>query len=303
MHPLIDLHCDTIHALEESGKGTLRDNEGLVSLAWMDKAGRVTTCFALFVDIQQGKSPWQQAKALHTRFLQEMSLDQERIVQVSSGREIIQNELHGAILSCEELHILEGNLQRIQTLASWKVRLATLTWNYENDLGFPHHTRGGLKKFGFSVVEELQANNMLVDVSHLNDEGFFDVAAIARKPFIASHSNCRSITNHSRNLSDRMIRTLADRGGVVGLTFCPSFLSEDWHTSSIESVVRHALHLKKVGGASVLALGTDYDGVTGELAMPHYDSLALLWQALQKAGFSCTELEGMWFGNALRVLS
>lgn len=302
MYPVIDLHCDTIYELEYQKEGSLAENKGHTSLRWMDKAGKVTTCFALFVDTKQCVSAWHQAQALHERFLREMRLNQDRIIPVSQAVELATGFKHGAILSCEELQILEGKLDRIQTLSSWGVRLATLTWNYENDLGFPHHQRGGLKSFGFAAVEALEQNNILVDVSHLNDDGFFDVASVARKPLIASHSNCRYITNHSRNLSDRMIRTIAESGGVIGLNFCPSFLSEDWHYSSLEAMVRHALHLKKVGGSSVLALGTDYDGITGELAIPHYDSLPLLWQALERSGFTASELEGLWSENALRVL-
>lgn len=302
MHPVFDLHCDTIYELQQLGTGTLAENSGQVSLAWMDKAGQVTACFAMFVDSEQGNC-WRSAQRLHERFLLELKQNQDRIVQVRTADEIRGSSLHGAILSCEELQILEGELSRIGTLASWGVRLATLTWNHENDYGFPHHLAGGLKRLGFSAVEELEHHNILVDVSHLNDEGFNDVASISRKPFVASHSNCRSVTNHSRNLSDRMIRTIADKGGVVGLNFCPSFLSEDWMRSSIEAMVRHAVHLKQVGGSAVTALGTDYDGITGELEIPHYDALPLLWQALETSGFTSYELQAMWFENALRVLS
>ncbi len=302
MHPIIDLHCDTIFELERKGEGTLAENEGQVSLAWMDKAGKVIACFALFVDAKQGNC-WQSAQNLHRRFLKEMQEHSDRIVQVATGQQILETAGHAAILSCEELQILEGNLSRIETLASWGVRLATLTWNHENDFGFPHYQAGGLKPPGFSAVEELERNNILVDVSHLNDEGFFDVASVARRPFIASHSNCRHVTNQSRNLSDRMIRTIADAGGVVGLNFCPSFLSEDWMSSSIESMARHAVHLKRVGGSAVLALGTDFDGISGAIEIAHHDALPQLWQALEKSGFSSSDLQGMWYSNALRVLS
>lgn len=95
------------------------------------------------------------------------------------------------------------------------------------------------------------------------------------------HSNCRAVTNHSRNLSDAMIRKIADAGGVVGLNFCPSFLLEDWGHSSLDAIVRHACHLKQVGGAQVIAVGTDFG-----MHLPSKDYL-----------------EGMWSGNALRVLS
>ncbi|MGH0053610.1 MAG: dipeptidase, partial [Sphaerochaetaceae bacterium] len=194
-------------------------------------------------------------------------------------------------------------IERISILASWGVRLATLIWNKENELASPHHKRGGLKPFGYEVVEEMERYDILVDVSHLNDEGFFDLAKIAKKPIIASHSNCRAITNHSRNLSDAMIRTIADTGGVVGLNFCPSFLSEDWEHSSIQGMVNHASHLRKVGGAAILAIGTDFDGISGDLAISNYSQMHQLWDALAKEGFSQKELEGMWSANALRVLS
>jgi len=302
MHPIIDLHCDTIYELAQNQRGSLGENDGHVSLEWMDKAGNVTTCFALFVDSERG-NPWQAAQYLHQRFLLEMQRNSDRIVQVRTADEVRTSSRHGAILSCEELQILEGKLERIQMLASWGVRLATLIWNHENDFGFPHHQAGGLKSLGYAAIEEMERNNILVDVSHLNDEGFFDVASIAKRPLIASHSNCRSVTNHSRNLSDRMIKVIADTGGVVGLNFCPSFLSEDWNTSTVEAMVRHAVHLKQVGGSAVLALGTDYDGITGDIEIPHYDGLGLLWQALEKSGFSDADLEGMWYSNALRVLS
>lgn len=304
MLPIIDLHCDTIHALVAGERsGNLRESDAHVDLRWMIEAGNVTTCFALFVDKLAHASLWRRAEQLYAHFSKEMQEASAHIVQVCYPNEQGNKTLQQAILSVEELGILEGNLARVATLASWGVRLATLTWNHENELGYPHHMRGDLKPFGHEVVEALEENRILVDVSHLNDEGFFSVAEMARAPFIASHSNARALTNHSRNLSDEMIKTLADKGGVIGLNFCPSFLSEDWGHSSIEAMVAHAMHIHRVGGSSVLALGTDFDGISGELEVAHYPELAKLYEALRKAGLSNQDLEKMWYGNAFRVLS
>jgi len=304
MQPIIDLHCDTIHALHT---GECRGNLGLsdahVDLRWMDEAGKVTTCFALFVDMQAHSSPWEQAKNLYERFQEEVQAFNSRIVQVRSPKEHSDGALHQAILTVEELGILEGRLDRVATIASWGVRLATLTWNHENELGYPHHMKGTLKPFAYEVIEAMEHHNILVDVSHLNDEGFFAVAGSAKRPFLASHSNARAVTNHSRNLSDEMIRKIADAGGIIGLNFCPSFLSEDWGHSSIEAMVAHAMHIHQVGGSSVLALGTDFDGISGTLDVEHYPQLAMLHEALLKAGLSSDALEKMWYGNALRELS
>lgn len=303
MIPIIDLHCDTIHALVAGERsGNLRESDAHVDLRWMKEAGNVTTCFALFVDKLAHASPWRRAEQLYEHFKKELEEASNCIVHVRYPKEPAKAGMQQAMLSVEELGILEGRLDRVATLASWGVRLATLTWNHENELGFPHHMKGGLKPFGHEVVEALEENQILVDVSHLNDEGFFSVAEMARAPFIASHSNARALTNHSRNLSDDMIKTLADKGGVIGLNFCPSFLSEDWGHSSIEAMVAHAMHIHRVGGSSVLALGTDYDGISGELEVAHYPELAKLYEALLKAGLAREDLEKMWYGNALRVL-
>nr|WP_321265266.1 membrane dipeptidase [uncultured Sphaerochaeta sp.] len=304
MHPLIDLHCDTIYALEAGeSHGSLIENDGHTDVRWMEMAGSITTTFALYVPLEQGIAPWETVVRMHDRFLEEISIADNRIVQVRTAEEIRNNPVQGALLSCEEFQILEGELHRISILASWGVRMATLIWNKENDLGYPNGKTGGLKPFGYEAVAEMERNGILVDVSHLNDDGFYDVAKVAGRPFIASHSNCRAITNHSRNLSDAMIRKIADAGGVVGLNFCPSFLSEDWGHSSLEAMVRHACHLKQVGGSQVIAVGTDFDGIYGTLEIDHYSKMDKLWDALAKRGFSPTDLEGMWSGNALRVLA
>ncbi|NCC12827.1 MAG: membrane dipeptidase [Spirochaetia bacterium] len=305
MLPIIDLHCDTIHALhagERSGNLGLSSNAH-VDLRWMDGAGTVTTCFALFVDAHAHASPWSHANKLYERFQQELHASGSQIVQVLSPNEHLEGPMHQAILSVEELGILEGRLDRIAVLASWGVRLATITWNHENELGYPHHQRGDLKPFAYEVIEAMEHHKILVDVSHLNDAGFSSVAGFAKRPFIASHSNARAVTNHSRNLSDGMIEKIADAGGIIGLNFCPSFLSEDWGHSSIEAMVAHAMHIHQVGGSSVLALGTDFDGISGTLDVEHYPQLATLHEALLKAGLSTDTLGKMWYGNALRVLS
>jgi membrane dipeptidase len=302
MHPLIDLHCDTLFRINGCDESII-SNTGNTDVRWMEKAGNVTTCFALFTYPEKGKSPWQQASLLHARYIQEIASADGRLRHVKKPSLHTNQSTQSAILSIEDSYILEGCIDRITELAQWNVRLATLTWNFENELGFPHHKRGGLKPFGFAAVEAMEHHDILVDVSHLNDEGLSDILSIAKKPIIASHSNCRTITNNSRNLSDDAIRAIAQKGGVVGLTFCPSFLSTDWLHSRVDDMVRHALHLYKIGGASTLAIGTDFDGMSGELEIAHYPQFMLLWDALHKKGLPSSILEKMWYDNARRVLT
>jgi membrane dipeptidase len=199
---------------------------------------------------------------------------------------------------------VEGDLSRLAILKDWGVRMASLTWNHENDLGYPHtYSDKSLKDLGIEAVSEMERLGIVVDVSHLSDGGFYSVLEHAKKPFVASHSNSRCCTPDSRNLSDEMLRSLGDVGGVVGLNFFPSFLSSDREENPIANMVRHVRHMRNMGGSGILAIGTDFDGIVGTLAIADISGMEKLWYALLDAGFSNSELEGMWQKNALRVLS
>ena len=185
------------------------------------------------------------------------------------------------------------------------VRLLTLTWNYPNELGFPNALTEcrdkGLTEFGREVVAEMNRLGMLVDVSHLSDQGFYDVAATSSHPFVASHSNARSITGHTRNLTDDMIRILAEKGGVTGLTFARSFLAEP-PNCRVEDMVRHVKHIYQVGGIDVIAIGSDFDGTKPPLEVANSSEIGKLITGLAKAGFSDEDLEKICYLNAARVI-
>jgi len=305
MYPLLDLHCDTLYALHtEPQQGNLLSNTLHVDIERMEKAGAITSCFAIFVDSEESPSPWKAACDLHDLFLLSLELYGDRIRQVRTPDEILQTVTPSALLTCEEGQILEGDLSRLSVLKGWGVRMATLCWNYENDLGYPH-TMGDkpLKALGIEAISEMERLGIVVDVSHLSDGGFFSVLAHAKKPFVASHSNSRSCTPVSRNLSDEMLCALGNAGGVAGLNFYPGFLSSDMKENHIADMVRHAKHMRNIGGRDILAIGTDFDGIGGKLAIEDISGMEQLWDALSKEGFTNSELEGMWYKNALRVFS
>lgn len=305
---MIDLHCDTIYRVLDDGK-ELAENDLQVDIGKLEKNHYSTQCFALFVNLKGGVSPWKRANDLHDCFTSQMEKNRSRIAQVRTAREIRENAKCGAILTTEEGGIIEGNLERIATLASWGVRSFTLTWNYENELAYPNSRDAsvmekGLKPLGIEAVAELERCGIIVDVAHLSDGGFWDVAKYAKKPFWASHSNSRAVTRVPRNLTDAMLRALADHGGVAGLNFCASFLTDDGsHESRVADIVKHVLHERDVAGSSVLAIGTDFDGIAGtKPEIANISQMDRLRDALAKAGLSQSELDGMWSGNALRVL-
>jgi membrane dipeptidase len=162
----------------------------------------------------------------------------------------------------------------------------------------------GLKPFGKDAVRRMNELGMVVDVSHLSDGGFYDVAALSQKPFVASHSNCRALCPHPRNLTDDMIRILADKGGIAGLNFGPQFLNADpaRTESTVERISAHARHFINIGGSECVALGSDFDGITGNLEVGTVEKMPLLFDQFSRDGLSDAVIEKIAWKNALRTL-
>lgn len=311
---MIDMHCDTIsELLNYKRKGlqvSLRKNELHLDLERMRKSGYLLQNFALFVNMEKCQDPWEEVCALHNMYREQLLENQDLIAPVLTYSDIRKNCERGqmsALLTVEEGGVCKGEVAKLRCLYEMGVRMMTLTWNYPNELGYPHGAAGGngLTETGREFVAEMERLGMIPDVSHLSDEGFWDVAECTSKPFVASHSNARSICEHGRNLSDDMIRLLADRGGCMGLNFYPPFLKTlpegEKNPGAMEGVVRHAIHITNVGGVEVLGLGSDFDGFYINEALPGVQSMGRLWDALHKAGFKETELDKIFYGNVLRV--
>lgn len=166
-------------------------------------------------------------------------------------------------------------------------------------------TKRGLTETGRRFVEEMEELGMIPDVSHLSDAGFYDVLACTKKPFVASHSNARSICPCARNMTDEMIRALSERGGVMGLNFCADFLTQKpvgvHNPGTIEDIVTHAKHIVKVGGIEVLGLGSDFDGIDTHEELAGAQGMEKLYDALLKGGFQASEADKIFSENVLRV--
>lgn len=312
---MIDLHSDTLYRLYiDKSEASLDDNSYSVDAKKMRKGGVKAQCFAIFTPIkdhapEDGLSDYERMCALHDRFTFEMNRS-KYLKQAKCIEDIKSNSL-SAILTVEDLSSLEGDEERLKNLASWGVMIASITWNYENVYAYPCSLdkmlmQKPLKKKGYELLEQLKAYNIAVDVSHLNDGGFYSVASSGVK-MLATHSNCRAITNVPRNLTDEMLVKLADCGGVAGLNFCPSFLRDfkdgEERVSEVDAMVRHVMHAYKVAGEDVLALGTDFDGIGGRLQLENSAALPQLFEALKKAGLPASAINKMKEENVLRLLS
>ncbi|MDU1539301.1 MAG: dipeptidase [Paeniclostridium sordellii] len=305
----IDLHCDTIDKLisiKEDDK--LKINSHSVDIEKLIKGNCLAQTFALYVDIESCKEPYKHCMNMVNKFHKEVNLNDDLISLATNYKEIIDNEKRGkisALLSIEEGAVLEGDIENLNKFYNLGVRMMTLTWNHENEIGYPHirseYSSKGLKDFGIEVVNKMNELGMIVDVSHLSDAGFYDVAKISKTPFIATHSNARKITNHSRNLTDDMIKTLANLGGVTGINFCSAFIGYTPKTM-IKDMVNHIKHIRNIGGIDVIALGSDFDGIGCEVEIKDASEMGKLAMQLEREGFKTEEIEKIYYKNALRVI-
>ena len=246
-----DMHCDTIGVIYENrllgNSYSLKENKLHIDIKKMKKSDYLLQNFAMFIDIKKYKKPYETLQEMIDVYYEELNKNKEDIIPVYKYEDILrckkENKI-AALLTIEDSGALECKMERLQEVYDRGVRLMTLTWNYPNGVGYPNvklkvddngkilekpdisliNTKDGLTNFGIELVERMEAMGIIVDVSHLSDAGFYDVLKHTNKPFVASHSNARSISNVARNLSDDMIRNLAERGGVTGINFCSNFI-------------------------------------------------------------------------------
>lgn len=296
------------------------------------EAGASAQCFAVFLDREacgrRGVSPWQRYEQLRNFFFAALKKNEDVVRLVRTAEELADAERDGAVgavLTVEGGELLgcgagnengelpacgagvenSGCLDILHTrlLRMWEdgVRLLTLTWNYENGLGYPNGSGGGLKRAGYEAVACMQELGMVVDVSHLSDRGFWDVMAAAKKPVIASHSCARSLCGHQRNLTDAQLRVLGENGGIVGVNFHAPFLKDDGVSGSMEEVVHHLQHIISCAGNDAPAFGSDYDGMQGAPEWGGCEGMPRLIEALSSY-FDADTMEKICYRNAARLL-
>lgn len=315
---LIDMHCDTIGKIMDLDKqGDFKNNLCSVNITEMKKADSMAQFFACFtylgdyIDNGGYDKCYEHALDMIMFLEKQLGVYYGDIAIARSYNEICKNKEEGkisAIVTIEEGGILNSKIERLYELYERGIRLMTLMWNYENCLGHPNSKdaqimKKGLKPFGIEVVERMGEIGMIVDISHASDGSFWDVIKYAKSPVVASHSNCRALCNHPRNLTDDMIRALAEKGGVSGLNLYGVFLGTR-NESRIDEMAAHILHMIKIGGSEFPAIGTDFDGFRGMdvMEIPMLSDMEKLWNDLKKKGVSENQLDKIWSQNVLRVI-
>ncbi len=314
---IADLHCDTILDIVEKEDYHLRDNNSHIDCLKLKKGEYILQNFAMFTNLSKVNSPFTHVNNMIDKFYEELNYNKDILSLATSFNDIENNMKDGkisAILTIEEGAVCEGKINYLHHLRSRGVRMMTLTWNYSNCLAAPNsnedknpviNNEKGLTDLGFEIVYEMEKIGIIPDVSHLSDKGFYDIAKICRKPFVASHSNAREICNHPRNLTDDMIKTISDRNGVIGLNYCNSFLSNSCEKKrgvDIECFIPHINHILKIGGEDCLGLGTDFDGIDSPpLQIPDASKQQNLVTLLEKNGFKETVIEKICYKNIFRL--
>lgn len=304
---LIDLHCDTVMRMANEDEN-LRKNDFHIDLEKLRKSQSMTQFFAMFIDLQKVDSAYDVCKQYISKYQLELEKNKDLIVNVTNYDGIMKaQEAHmlSGLMTIEEGGCIEGSLEKLEEFYNLGVRAITLTWNYENEIGYPNHKYKykdkGLKPFGIEAIKRMNDLGILIDVSHLSDGGFYDCIRYSTKPIIATHSNARACHDHSRNLTDDMILALKANGGIMGMNFASRFLDGS-DLSKVESIVDHIVYIKDLAGIDIIAMGSDFDGIGCELEIKDMSYMYLLVDALKERGFTSEEIDKIFYKNALRLI-
>ena len=309
--PVFDFHCDTALALlgeDLNQPGSLRKNHLHIDLERASQLGGYAQCFACFttpfMEQWHNISPVVVFERELATIQREIDRNRDLISIAYTPKEIEQNRQKGkmsAILTLEGTAGFGHDPALLEDLYAIGFRIVSLTWNEKNALTGSHVTGGGLTDQGRAFVKEAQRLGMLVDVSHISDEGFWDIMDITEAPVIATHSNSRAVWNNSRNLTDDMFRAICRTGGIAGYNACLDFTGEN---ATVDTICDHILHFMDLDPTGChICLGGDLDGVTdmpaGFDGIQSYPALA---QRLLQRGLDEKTVMDIFWNNAIGVM-
>jgi membrane dipeptidase len=330
---VVDFHCDAVLAtlpdsayiIESGAKRNLheRSSHGHVDIPRLVEGGVDCQVFSHFVEpIYNPVAPARMLQVLGYS-LQEIGKS-DKVALVSKYDDIIKNngERVSIIVGFEGGEAIGQDLRILNIFYRLGLRRLTLTWNNRNAIADGvswQRGKGGLTEFGYEVVSECNRLGIIVDVSHITDQGFWDTLEASKNPIIASHSNCRALCGSMRNLKDEMIKALAEKGGVMGVNYVPFFLTDintaklragdvderkKTESVTVDRVVDHIDHIVEIqGDTNHIGLGSDFDGVPAIAGgLEDASKLPNLTKALVVRGYSDDDIEKILGGNFLRVI-
>ena len=311
-YPVFDLHCDTALKLMGGKNGVpadLRRNEFHIDLERASKLPGYCQCFACFTT--PGMKDWYQRSPVEIfeqeleSVRRELERNSDMIAQAFTAQDVLNNQAAGkmsAILTIEGPAGIDFDPGMLEQMYKVGFRITSLGWNEQNPLTGSHITGSGLTDRGREFAREAQRLGYLVDVSHISDEGFWDLIQITEGPIIATHSNSRCIWGESRNLTDDMFRAVCETGGVAGFNMCAEFIGEN---PTLDTACDHILHFLQLDpDGTHIALGGDLDGIENMPAgFQGVQSFPAFAEALIRRGVDIKTVHNIFWNNALGVMN
>ncbi|WP_102262255.1 dipeptidase [Mesobacillus jeotgali] len=305
---IYDAHCDVLYKLfMDPTLDFAKSPELQVNLERLKASSTKIQLFAIYVpESVHPDLKFEAALRMADLFYEKVLRPhpQIRLIKDKVDIDLLEDDEIGAVLSLEGCDAIGQDLLKLRTLLRLGVRSVGLTWNFGNYVadGALEERGAGLSRFGRQVVQLLNQTKTICDVSHLSEQGFWDVMEAADQVF-ASHSNCYSLCHHPRNLKDNQIKALIDRDSVIGVTFVPEFLSGKKDTASIDDVIRHLDHICSIGGENHVGFGSDFDGIEFTVKnLQGNEQYENLWNELQKY-YSDIQVSKFLYGNMSTKLS
>lgn len=330
---VVDTHNDITSPITDEGFDMgARDTSGKIQtdIPRMKEGGLDAEFFSIYVAAKYAKEGGAARRALDMidgvyEQVRRHPESLEMAYTVADIRRINRSGKIAALMGIEGGHSIEDSLSALRQFYKLGVRYMTLTHTNTNNWADSaggisvqaEKLHGGLSDFGKEVVAEMNRLGMMVDISHVGDETFWDVIEMTKSPVIASHSSCRALTNVPRNLTDDMLRAVAKNNGVVMINFYNGFINTDYakpgepaptksaETATLDMLMAHFEHAIKVAGIDHVGIGSDFDGVDGMLppGMEDVSKLPTITYELLKRGYSEADVKKVLGENLLRVMA
>lgn len=303
---IADAHCDTLSGMLSNKEGFLKNSLQIDrSKLLRNNYESYLQIFAVFVSPSVSFGIGQKQTEDMISIYQQM-VDKGEIESIKCADDLKKSGIKG-LLSIEGLYFTENGSNDIETLFEKGVRCISLTWNPDNKFsgGILGKTGEGLTKEGRKLVNRAFELGILVDVSHISDHGFYDIAEIAKSynlPFAATHSNSRKLCHHMRNLDNDMLRLLADSGGFTGINMYSCFLNDEC-SADINDVVKHIEYICGITGPSHVGFGSDFDGIDrNRSALEGPWNMSDVLEKLLSMNYKEDDVKKIGSGNIERVL-
>ena len=304
----LDTHCDTPMFFPKGINFLQRDSNILVDLPKMTEGHQDATIMVAYIPQKYDEgSPKEYADSIFDKIGQIVNSAPDLLALAQTEEDIIQNKKIGKksiLLGIENGLAIEEKIENLQHFANRGIVYMTLCHNGDNlicDSAKGNNTYGGVSEYGEKVIHEMNRLGIMVDLSHSGEKSFYDALEISRSPIVCSHSNCRALCDHPRNLTDDQLRAIARIGGVAHTTFYPGFLCKNGEASILDGIT-HLEHAIKIMGIDHVGIGTDFDGDGGVPGMACSSDAINFTMHLLRKRFSEEDIRKIWGGNWLRVM-